>query len=372
MPWSAFGEPGRGQPAPPNQAVLAEGVDRVLAAGRHEATGRRAQRRHHMPVQLDQENQSPRAGPADRAQPRRRAHGLGPAADSRRKHRRSSSSSRDEDAVRLLGSARITNRSDRPRSPSRFRATCRSRRATRCRSTADPTALLTTSPTRGAAASSPSDPRRRCTTTSGCAIRIPCLTAASKSIDRVMRLRAGSTAEKPGAAIRQIARGGPCGADRTRSRARHECACATGSHARGLGAGYSAGRSACPWPRRSPRCVAIRPLRRFASGSSAVRPEVVLVLLAGAVPRWFGSQPYRRLSGDCLRVLTSLRLVKPGLAQRSRRPAPEKDSPFRSRSPRAWLPYEPDQAPRTLNDLIGMQQNGWQPNGKLLASAKSF
>jgi hypothetical protein len=30
------------------------------------------------------------------------------------------------------------------------------------------------------------------------------------------------------------------------------------------------------------------------------------------------SQPYRRLSGDCLRVLTSLPLVKPGLAQRPR------------------------------------------------------
>jgi hypothetical protein len=33
---------------------------------------------------------------------------------------------------------------------------------------------------------------------------------------------------------------------------------------------------------------------------------------------------------------------------------------------------EPKQAPRTLNDPIGMQQNCWQPNGKLLASAKSF
>lgn len=42
------------------------------------------------------------------------------------------------------------------------------------------------------------------------------------------------------------------------------------------------------------------------------------MLLAGAVPMWFGSQPYRRLSGDCLRVLTRLRLVKPGLPQGSR------------------------------------------------------
>lgn len=42
------------------------------------------------------------------------------------------------------------------------------------------------------------------------------------------------------------------------------------------------------------------------------------MLLAGAVPKWFGSQPYRRLSGDCLRVLTRLRLVKPGLPQGTR------------------------------------------------------
>lgn len=186
--------------------------------------------------------------------------------------------------------------------------------------------LPTTNPTRGAPISSPSAPRRKCTTTSGCARRIPCFTVASKSIDRVMRLRAGSTAERPDVAIRQRARGDPCGGDRTRSRVRHECASAGGNHARGLGAGYSAGRSACPWPRRSPRCVAIRPLRRFASGSSAVRPEVVLVLLAGAVPRWFGSQPYRRLSGDCLRVLTRLRLVKPGFPQRTRADAPRKIS----------------------------------------------
>ncbi len=76
---------------------------------------------------------------------------------------------------------------------------------------------------------------------------------------------------------------------------------------------------------------AIRPLRRFASGSSAFRPEVVLLLLAGAVPCGSGSQPYRRLSGDCLRVLTSLRLVKPGLSQRSRAD-PVQDFSFRSHS----------------------------------------
>ena len=51
--------------------------------------------------------------------------------------------------------------------------------------------------------------------------------------------------------------------------------------------------------------------------TSPVRRSGVVLLLAGAVPktRHFGSQPYRRLSGDCLRVLTSLLRVKPGLSQ---------------------------------------------------------
>jgi hypothetical protein len=66
-----------------------------------------------MPVELDQKNHSARGGPSgrmgERAQPRRCRHDLLPAAGTRRKHRRSSCSSRAEDAVRLLGSARITN-----------------------------------------------------------------------------------------------------------------------------------------------------------------------------------------------------------------------------------------------------------------------
>jgi len=54
--------------------------------------------------------------------------------------------------------------------------------------------------------------------------------------------------------------------------------------------------------------------------TSLIRRPGVVLLLAGAVSktRHFGSQPYRRLSGDCLRVLTSLLRVKPGLPQWSR------------------------------------------------------
>jgi hypothetical protein len=119
--------------------------------------------------------------------------------------------------------------------------------------------------------------------TSGCTVRMPYFTVASNSVDRLMRLRAESTAGKPGAAIRQITRGDPCGAGSTRSTAPPGCASAGGSRARGLGAGYSAGRSACPWPRRSPRsvCITIRPLC-FPGTSVGVSR-----LLAGAVPGQF-------------------------------------------------------------------------------------
>jgi hypothetical protein len=128
-----------------------------------------------------------------------------------------------------------------------------------------------------------SESRQTCRTTSGCAERDPRFITASNSVDRLMRLRAGSTAEKPGAAIRQLARGGLCGAGWRRRLDRPGCASATGSHARGLGAGYSAGRSACPWPRRSPRIRTLRPLAPV----DCVCPRAArrwVLLLAGAVP----------------------------------------------------------------------------------------
>jgi hypothetical protein len=124
--------------------------------------------------------------------------------------------------------------------------------------------------------------------TSGCTVRSPRFSVASNSVDRLMRLRAGSTAEKPAAAFRQITRGGLCGAGWRRWSARPEYASATGSRARGLGAGYSAGRSACPWPRHSPRCPWLNP----SSHPPTTLPDCVrlrvdrrwVLLLAGAVP----------------------------------------------------------------------------------------
>lgn len=159
------------------------------------------------------------------------------------------------------------------------RAACRSRRETRCRSTAEPTDLATISPTRGPGPVSSSVSRRIWTTRSGCAARTPYFTVASNSRDRRMRLRAGSTANKPVGQIRQRARGDPCGDGQTRWHARPWSASAGESHARGRGAGCSAGKSVCPWPRRSPRSVsleafpALRPGHVWLSQIASCRSE---------------------------------------------------------------------------------------------------
>src|SRR5580693_6602954 len=159
-------------------------------------------------------------------------------------------------------------------------------------------------------------------TRSGCTARVPRFTVASKSVDRVMRFRAESTAVTPGLQIKQSASGGPCDADSTRLPDQPWSASADGSRARGLGAGYSAGRSACPLPRLSPRCIWHRAPARLPVPIDHDCPHEASV---GFVSRWYparapgillGSQPYRRLSGDCTRVLTSVRWVKPGLLER--------------------------------------------------------
>lgn len=197
MPWSALHQPGCSQPAPPQQAVFGQRLDGVLTTGRDEPAGRRSQRRHHMPVQLDQEDQPAcchRAGPAESAG--HRLHRPGPVAWRIRSNPvRSCCSSRGEIACRLLGSARITTWSTSSKSGNTARATCRNRRATRCRSTAEPTDFAMINPIFADGAGGPC---RAWITTSGCTARRPCLTVASKSADRVMRLRAGSTALTPG------------------------------------------------------------------------------------------------------------------------------------------------------------------------------
>jgi hypothetical protein len=120
--------------------------------------------------------------------------------------------------------------------------------------------------------------------------------------------------------IRQSARDGLYGAGRRRSLVPRGYASATGNRAPVRVADCSAGRSACPWPRHFS-------LMRLAAANNPHTPgmwidtkavgKLCFPLVAGAstgvsldcsVP---GSRPCRRRSGDCSRVLTCLRWVKP-------------------------------------------------------------
>src|SRR3546814_71631 len=108
VPWTAFGQPHRGQPAAPDQPVFGQGIHGVFAAGRSEPARRQPQRRDHRPVQLDQEDHAVGGPPG---------HGrLGLWIRVFFNAVRSSDSRRAEMASRLPGSARITTRARGPRS----------------------------------------------------------------------------------------------------------------------------------------------------------------------------------------------------------------------------------------------------------------
>lgn len=120
---------------------------------------------------------------------------------------------------------------------------------------------------------------------SGCAMRVPCFTVASNSVDLVMRLRAGSTAkdltcDQAESARRPLRRRPDTIARPARVRIRNRKPC---TRARRRLFGWKV---RLPWPRRSPRCL---PSGR-SDGSLRARlrfdRRVVLLLLAGAVPKW--------------------------------------------------------------------------------------
>jgi len=165
----------------------------------------------------------------------------------RRTPARSCCSSLDDEASRLLGRARITMRSAGSNSASTARAAWRSFLATLCRSTAPPTDFVTINPICGESSAGVRISRFACTTRSGCAARTPLRTAKPNSADRLIRLRAGSTARD--LYVRQSENRGPCGGGTTRSPDRRGCACAAGNRAPWPAADCSAGRSVCPWPR---------------------------------------------------------------------------------------------------------------------------
>jgi hypothetical protein len=134
--------------------VYPQCLDRVSTTTRIEPAARWQRRRDHPLVDLDQPDQRPgeRGDPARFTGPvdtlRFAAH-RGSALSAVRRARSTSAASRAEFAVADLGSARTTNREPGGTWSSRSRRTCRSLRATRCRTTELPTALLTTNPTRG-------------------------------------------------------------------------------------------------------------------------------------------------------------------------------------------------------------------------------
>lgn len=169
------------------------------------------------------------------------------------RQRRRSASSSAEVALAVAGSARITSTAD-PGSPVSTgrccRVRCRSRRFTRLRITALPTALLTTKPTR---ADCPGAWTSRCTTTVREPQRRPARTVTRKASLSMSRCAAGSTRVVAGdAAVRRPGCCDPCGGVPTGSNGQRGCACAGGNRAPCGGGGCSAGTYA--YSRASLRC----------------------------------------------------------------------------------------------------------------------
>lgn len=218
-------------------------------------------------------------------------------------------------ASRLPGSARTTIHSAGSSSPITSRATCRRRRATRCRSTAPPTDFVTMKPTRGAApAGIPL--LQACTTRSGCGARTPHFTVWLKSADRVIRYRAGSTGRRPvnqAVSERRPLRRRPvtmARPARVRIRSRKPWTLAR--------------RRLFGWKVRLPLATTVsprhfwQPRSRRTLHARSPGPPLLKLSRTGAVPK-ARSLPCRRRLGDCSRVLRSLAQVKP---HRSGQPAP--------------------------------------------------
>jgi hypothetical protein len=119
--------------------------------------------------------------------------------------------------------------------------------------------------------------------------------------------------------ITQSACGGPCRGDSTRSPGLPGSASAAGIRALARGAGCSAEKSACPWPRLSLLNSSGARAPPLSTPTGGTRPPLVssCVSLAspGAVSRHPRVAAVSPLSGDCTRVLTRFAWVKPGSAR---------------------------------------------------------
>ena len=191
----AAADPANPQPGSAQRAVPGDRHRGVLAAGWIKPAARAEQRADKPPIPADHDQKH--AGDRTGRDGVRRFRG--PRHDAHRNTRssaesRSRASSADV-APAAGGSARTTNREPLGRVARRSRTTCRSRRFTRFRVTASPTARLTTKPARGSAAASSDAGTSRWTTRRARPTRRPCQTAAAKSGRRRSREGAGNTSE---------------------------------------------------------------------------------------------------------------------------------------------------------------------------------
>jgi len=193
-------------------------------------------------------------------------------------------------------------------------------------------------------------------------MRMPCFTVASNSVDRLMRLRAGSTAEN------LTRRSGRQRAATLTPPVRHDRTAGTGTH-----------------PQPEAMHAGSPPVVRL-EGPLALGHDVLLVVSRSYFPnqpaadrvvrgfgrRWScywparspdnpGSQPHRRLSGDCLRVLTRLRRVKPDL--------PRRHDPKHNRPPVAS--DHSDGGASGESSPVDLKQVGWNATQRLAAARKT-
>ena len=207
--------------------------------------------------------------------------------------------------------------------------------------------------------------------TSGCAARTPHLTVASNSVDRLIRLRAESTAQEPvgedqAESARRPLRRRPdtmARPARVRMRSRKPC---TRARRRLFG-----------WKVRLPLATTFSSLCCHPAAQT-----FHIGLVCGSTGGGLGAAGRRgpqvvrvaAVSPAFGRLFEGTDEASPGQTWLATTNRTEASQRFRFDHTRRGRGYhnDPKQAPRTLNDVIGMQQNCWQPDGKLLASAKSF
>ena len=201
----AAAQPPRRQPGTAHCPVQLHRLQRVRATRRVEPAPGCEQRADEAPVPVEEQDEKPGRGrwqlPGLSLCCARHGRCAPPCRRSKAPITRSSSAARSAwRAVAARGLARTTNRLPSGRDPRYPRARCLSRRRTRLRTTAPPTARLTTKPTR--AGSSWPAWQSRCAESSCRPARRPPRIAAVKSERRRIRDAAGSTgAHQPASAL---------------------------------------------------------------------------------------------------------------------------------------------------------------------------